>query len=537
MELNLNGSNATIEGQNGSGKTSIVDAVCWLMNGKFSDGKTGESSNLRECGKVTAVELETDSGLKLRRECNGKSLYFVQGIPCNATDYKVQVAAIFKESVAALLTPFNFSRLHYSERRGILLKLFAQNVAVESSDFAEIACELEKFTPEQIIKASTYRRKELEKTLATIPARIEELQKNLSEVDVSEVNAQIDNLMAKIASKLDEVKTCQSGSQKNLEPSNQAATLEKEASAIEEKISVLREEYLGQSRKQYECELKLQELRQEYGKVKAASTGVCPTCGSRVPAEKLGGIQSRLDEIVTQGKNLSVEIEGVKQKQELLKQAAEVAKAKAADLRARAAELKKQGVDNSAALERLQAVILERDELQEKLSQLRIQLLEAERSEENKRRIEELKAQEVATSAEMASCDKKIYLAGEYIRRKITALESSVNAHFEFVKFKMFENFKVAEGVKEICEPYLNGVPYAALSKGEQLKASLDILKTLQTAYGVEMPVFIDDAESYTSNSLVELPNQQIRLVAREGVRKLKITVEETEKFYEELTA
>lgn len=90
----------------------------------------------------------------------------------------------------------------------------------------------------------------------------------------------------------------------------------------------------------------------------------------------------------------------------------------------------------------------------------------------------------------------------------------------------MYEAYKVAEGVKECCEPLLNDVPYYALSKGEQLKASLDILKALQGAYGVELPVFIDDAESYTSNSFVELPNQVILLKAVEGVKKLQIDID-----------
>ena len=79
LQLDLNGNNATIEGQNGAGKTTISDAVCWLLSGKMSDGKTGESANLHDSDKITTVEIETDSGLKIRRECNGKSLYFVQG--------------------------------------------------------------------------------------------------------------------------------------------------------------------------------------------------------------------------------------------------------------------------------------------------------------------------------------------------------------------------------------------------------------------------------------------------------------------------
>ena len=99
----------------------------------------------------------------------------------------------------------------------------------------------------------------------------------------------------------------------------------------------------------------------------------------------------------------------------------------------------------------------------------------------------------------------------------------------------MFEKYKTAEGIKETCEPLLNGVPYAALSKGEQLKASLDILQTLQTAFKIELPVFIDDAESYTSNSFVDLPNQIILFKATEGLQQLQIDVAAAKNFEQKI--
>lgn len=212
LYLDLNGGNATIEGQNGSGKTTIIDAVCWLFSNKMSDGKTGESANLHDVGKVTVVEMEFTDGLKIRRECNGKSIYFVQGVPCSVTDFKTQIAAIFKNAVPTLLTPFNFCRLHYTERRNILLGLFAQNIEVDLMDFEEIAEDLEKFSPEQIIKSNSYERKQLEKELATIPARIDELQKSIVTVDTDAINTEIEELTKKIAVKLDEIKKTSIGS-------------------------------------------------------------------------------------------------------------------------------------------------------------------------------------------------------------------------------------------------------------------------------------------------------------------------------------
>ncbi len=103
-------------------------------------------------------------------------------------------------------------------------------------------------------------------------------------------------------------------------------------------------------------------------------------------------------------------------------------------------------------------------------------------------------------------------------------ITESINANFESIKFKMYEILKNGE-VRNICEATLNGVPYRNLSKGEKLKAALDFVKTMQKVSGVMFPLMIDDAESYTSNSLIEVPNQKIQFKVEEG-QSLKIEVE-----------
>ncbi len=70
--------------------------------------------------------------------------------------------------------------------------------------------------------------------------------------------------------------------------------------------------------------------------------------------------------------------------------------------------------------------------------------------------------------------------------------------------------------------------PYSsALSTGERVKASLDCIKTLQEHFKVELPIFIDDAESITSNSssiLTNMPNQVFMFKVVEG-QNLKVEV------------
>ena len=110
-------------------------------------------------------------------------------------------------------------------------------------------------------------------------------------------------------------------------------------------------------------------------------------------------------------------------------------------------------------------------------------------------------------NGQIAHLETQLTAAQENRRSRLLQAESNVNAQFNFVKFKLFKVLANGE-LKEDCTAMLDGVPYASLSKGEKLKAALDILRTLQKKFRIEAPLFLDDAESYTANSFVDVPNQ-----------------------------
>ena len=494
LQIDFGGDNAIISGQNGTGKTTVVDAVTWLLANRMSDGKTGEAQKYqlsqprKQYEQITNVEIIFDNGLKLRRECNGSSVFYVNDVPCNATEFKVKTARLFNNAIPALLLPFNFCRLHYTERRNILMHLFASHIQFDMTGFAEIAADLQTLTPSEIIKRENQNLKKIGKELITIPARISELQESFATYDLPAINAEINDVKRKLAAQDEIIKQCQA-----------AFAGEKELRAIQNKLADLRAEYRSN-------EIELNRLRREYSELAQAQTGTCPTCGNTIPAEHLEDIQAKLAAVAEQGAALA-------QRQQLIKTQGEELQA-----------TKPQAVTADAA-DNLHAAFKKRDALQDRLGALKIQLADATEKSKIQARIEKLKARELELGNAKNLCDKKIFLAENYIRRKIELTEKAINEHFQFVSFQMFEQYKTSDGIRETCEPLLNGVPYAALSKGEQLKASLDILQALQAAFKIELPVFIDDAESYTSNSFVDLPNQIILLKATEGVAKLQIEV------------
>lgn len=119
-----------------------------------------------------------------------------------------------------------------------------------------------------------------------------------------------------------------------------------------------------------------------------------------------------------------------------------------------------------------------------------------------------------------------LHLSELFLKEKVKHIEESVNAKFSHVRFLLFKPQKNG-GLEECCEPTIGGVPVGiGLNKGAEMTAALDILGTLSEHYGVSLPVFIDNCESYTSTSIIKTESQLIRLIVQEGQKKLAVVVE-----------
>lgn len=169
LDLVLNGNNLTVSGRNGIGKTTIFDALCWLMTGKDSKGNQPESEGFqikpRELDgtvksgvmpTVTAVfDVGTDRPLKLEKTFKEKwekkrgqvnpvfsghtTEYFIDDIPRKESEFKNILSAFIDESTFRLLTDvYRFPNgLKWQERRAILFDLC--NIKTDSNLWHKIA--------------------------------------------------------------------------------------------------------------------------------------------------------------------------------------------------------------------------------------------------------------------------------------------------------------------------------------------------------------------------------------------------------------
>ena len=125
---------------------------------------------------------------------------------------------------------------------------------------------------------------------------------------------------------------------------------------------------------------------------------------------------------------------------------------------------------------------------------------------------------ELAVGVEEA--ERALWLIERFVQARATLIAAAVNDRFAVVEFQLFD-VQLNEGIRECCEILVDGVPWASVNNAGQIKAGLDIVRTLQHAHGISVPVWVDRAESITD--VPEMPCQVFTLGVVEGVAELAV--------------
>lgn len=228
--------NATINGANGTGKTTIFDAFTWLLFGKDSldsakfeirpldkDGK--QIDNVEICVAATLeidgkeVELkktQKQNWVKKRGTQNpvlqgNVNEYEIDGYPRSEKDYKEYINGIVSDDLFKMLTnPTYFPNMPWKEQRATIMK-FASDVsdvglAKKLKKFAPLVGEIEKAPSTDDIK-NKYQKSlnELKKKQIELPVRIDEQNRNKVDIDVAELELlknSLDEQIADVKSKI-----------------------------------------------------------------------------------------------------------------------------------------------------------------------------------------------------------------------------------------------------------------------------------------------------------------------------------------------
>lgn len=128
----------------------------------------------------------------------------------------------------------------------------------------------------------------------------------------------------------------------------------------------------------------------------------------------------------------------------------------------------------------------------------------------------ELESRSTDLAQSIADIDKVMFEIKSYRKQRIEMVENRVSSLFKYVKWKFYEPNITNDGEKEICMAVMNGKDYGSLSQAEKAIAGIDIISGLSKAYGVEIPLFVDNKENIVDYD-IDVPMQLITLTAVKG--------------------
>ena len=125
-------------------------------------------------------------------------------------------------------------------------------------------------------------------------------------------------------------------------------------------------------------------------------------------------------------------------------------------------------------------------------------------------RIAELETQKRDIGQRLALIDRDLDLLAAYVSARCEAMEGSINAMFDTIRWRLFELQKNGE-YADVCRATVNGVSYeSTLNNAARINAGIEIIRVLSKAKGTSVPCFVDNVEAV--NRVAQTGGQMILL-------------------------
>lgn len=616
-EFDFGGIDATIYGDNATGKTTVFDSLCWLLFGKDSldradfEIKTLENGEpIHKVNHEVEAEFLNDDGnsFTLRRVYREKyssprggdtkltghtTDYFINDVPVKEKEYKQYINDVIAEDVFKLITnPLYFNEQYsWQNRRKLLLEISGDikddEVINSRSELTRLAELLNGRTVDEQRKIVAAKKTAINKELDMIPVRIDEALRNKVDIaasesklttDIETLNKSINELENQKAtiingfsstekrSKIDEI-----GRQLKARQSEVLSiyTSEKqrkrgEYEALLTQLKIIESEHDRYTDRAYDLakdiereSKRIETLQAEFDTFNAQEFNkeACPTCGQPLPEDKQAELEAafnsekaaKLEEwqsLIESAKKLKANYE--EQREVLLVKADGLTKEIEDKTKAYESKFKEYesylepNVEDDPDYKELKAelFLLELDEgeeaddkevarlddeissVKEKRAALETELNKYTLNADIQKRVIELENQQQKLAAEKNLLDETSFLIDEFVKAKVDMLEESINSHFEYARFKMF-NILVNGNIEECCETTYKGVPYRSMNNAARMNVGLDIINALTKFYNVTAPVFIDNAEAVTD--FIKCNSQTIKLVVDADFKEITL--------------
>lgn len=352
-----------IYGENAAGKTSVYDALTWLLFNKDSAGNArpdikphhapagtmpevtailtvdGEQIKLR---KVLREKWEKPRGSSIERYAGDTRDYYIDDVPLVENEYKRRIAELIDEQQFKLLTDVwaVTSKMHWKDRRTLLAEICGlpedKQLLAAAPQFAELNEKVGRRTVDEYKSVLMKQRKDMNANLNTLPVRVDECSRMVTELeslDFAAAHSESDRLQAErervqgelvklanntLAAQARNERDTLQVQLRELEAEN-AAHLASQRVPVEDETSALT---AALDRAKLEADRLTRTIAQERDLVLNGETRLddyrarwrtidaevftdehCPTCGQVFPAERLAAAQQSFEDGKNRRKN------------------------------------------------------------------------------------------------------------------------------------------------------------------------------------------------------------------------------------------
>lgn len=609
VEINAQGKNVNIYGQNGACKTTAEDGFLWLLFDKDSADKKdydliphieGTTEPDVGQGKEPSVEATLEyfgKTVKLKKtyieewpkrgEFKGtytgsKKHFYVDDLEVKAGEYQQIVSELVDSKLFKLITnPAYFSSvLSWQERRNTLVDI-GGDLNIEMPE--ELTKSLDSRTFDKYFALAKQNVKTTQKELDGLPFSISEA-KRLIVADLP-IMPDIEILMSDkalleeqmLAAKSNDAANAQRRAIADIETeivearNKYNADIDAKNTKIERGIYTLEaEKRVGQQlamtikgerdtisdnglRATAKKASLLAEWHEADDRVWTGSSD-CPTCGQALPPDEIETAKANfnrqrsedLERLKSEGMELKADIERKTEAADNMRAeitsinaeidvlAARIEKGRAMlvvgeftstdECKVLQAKLKaaSEAPADNERVEKIQYIQYAINDAQHLIDEARAIKQKHTNNTDQQKRVDELMAREKDINATLGNWEKAVHICEQHVKAMAKALEMAVNGKFKIARFRLFATQKNGEEA-ECCDVvYPNGS--TNLSTGERLQTGIDIINTLTEYYGVDAPIWIDNAEGVTLQ--VESKSQLMKLFASKADEKLRIEVE-----------
>jgi len=560
--------NMELRAGTGVGKTTYFDAWRWVLGFNVSDIEPISKGNVQIPDLKTEVEIaigvdgieyvlkrvseqqwKTDK-LTQTKSFNGNlTTFFIDGFETKATLYKEKIADLFgldSYDNLELLTNLayfntnNGTKWDWRARRQFLFNACGINGLVQGilddEKYNLIANDLKKgYSTIDITKQLNTEKKGINeaktKNEILLNSKAEELAE-ANKLDFGWIESEISKLTTKLESTIQ--KSGKSGKSEILtEKSNELTKMMNELTKLNTSYAKQESEFTAKKQSAYRelrnIAVQIDENNDTIKNIEALRDKACDNpidencslCGQKLPESEIETVKAKRDEAIQSytesiealaDTNTKLKKEYNKKKNIYDNMVFELDKTEAEKL-ATSIDYLQDEITNMKVADSNAELEAKANELREEIAELQKQMAYKDIVANLKASMEALRLDNIEQTNREVKVEQKRQQLENYVLETIGLVSGKINSFFDGVEFRLFDTLtaNANKDIQEVCEVEYDGIGYGSLSNGQKIMANFLTVKGLQKIFNVNLPIFVDEAQSITLN--LEAEQQLIKLV------------------------